>query len=476
MKVVPISQFRSLDFESLRQFLCEAATVASEKGTSQLVSISLPVRHVDPLAVLESIYERDQFHFYMEHPAGKEAIAGAEAVIAFSASGEKRFEAIQAFARGVLDNCIVTGGTDGSGNDLLPFSGPHFFTAFSFEDRLRSDAAARVFVPRWQVSISGNISVAVANVLVDAGADVDFLAKKVWAAHGKFFHFDYSGLDQEAETEADTVEISETGGSTAYPERVAKAVASIRSGKYRKIVLARCLELTRKHPFQPFVSLNGLRQYYPDCYTFSFGLENGRSFIGATPERLVEVKKGYLRTVALAGSIGRGKSASQDAQLASELINSAKDIAEHSLVAESIRERLASIHVPVKLGKESTVLRLANVQHLLLPIESEVGDGFHLLEAAQALHPTPAVGGYPVDLVRGDIAELEGFERGLYAGGIGWFNAEGEGELVVGLRSALIEGNRAKVFAGAGIVADSDPEKELKETDLKLSAMLRALG
>jgi menaquinone-specific isochorismate synthase len=240
-------------------------------------------------------------------------------------------------------------------------------------------------------------------------------------------------------------------------------------------VLARAKDLSLSHAVHPLRVLNDLRQRFPACYSFSIGDGSGRSFIGASPERLVRVSRGRLETEALAGSARRGASASEDAALAHALQRSEKDLREQRLVLESIARRLAPLGVEVDLNVRPGLRRLANVQHLSTPIEAVLPAGVRLLDALAVLHPTPAVGGSPREAVLDQIRGLEGFPRGLYAGALGWLNARGGGEFFVGIRSALIDGIHARVYAGAGIVAGSTPEQEFAETELKFDALLAGL-
>ena len=221
--------------------------------------------------------------------------------------------------------------------------------------------------------------------------------------------------------------------------------------------------------------LNGLRQRFPDCYSFSFANGRGQSFIGASPERLVRVSKGVLETEALAGSIRRGAGASEDAALAAVLRGSEKDLREQRDVLDDIVARLTPLGLELEFLPEPQLRRLANVQHLHTPVRAALPETVRLLDVLAALHPTSAVGGSPREAAVRCIRELEGFPRGLYAGALGWLNARGGGEFFVGIRSALVEGSTARVYAGAGIVAGSTPEKEFAETELKFRAMRDAL-
>ena len=182
-----------------------------------------------------------------------------------------------------------------------------------------------------------------------------------------------------------------------------------------------------------------------------------------------------LTTEALAGSIRRGATASEDAALSAALFRSEKDRREHEIVLQSITRRLEPLGIRLEFPKTPALRRLANVQHLHTPVRADLPSGVRLLDALARLHPTPAVGGTPREAAVARIRELEAFPRGLYAGALGWIDARGNGEFFVGLRSALIDGPRARLYAGAGIVAGSWPEKEFAETELKFRAMQEAL-
>ena len=240
-------------------------------------------------------------------------------------------------------------------------------------------------------------------------------------------------------------------------------------------MLARAQDLATDRPLHPLRMLNGLRQRFPDCYSFSFAHGPGPSFIGASPERMVRVSKGTLETEALAGSIRRGAGASEDAALAGSLLRSEKDRREHQDVLDDMVARLKPLQLSPEFPAQPHVRRFANVQHLHTPVRAALPENVRLLDVLAAMHPTPAVGGSPRDAAVARIREIEGFPRGLYAGALGWMNARGGGEFFVGLRSALVDGANARIYAGAGIVAGSTPEKEFAETELKFKAMLDAL-
>ncbi len=473
---LPFNPASDATLGALRGYLSKCQEIARDRKRAVLASISVVVPALDPLAVLEAIFDPAQPHFYAEHPAQETAISGAEIALSTEATGPDRFSKVQAFVRDTLANTVAVGAVDAA------FGGPHFFTTFAFADHTlpgESFPPARVFVPRWQISRAGSVTTAVANLPVQPDDDLAPLVERIWRAHDRFARFDFneprtagvSTLPDSTDRPA-VIRREETGNYRASVELALKLIAS---GEFEKIVLARAVDITAARPLHPLTMLNGLRQRFPDCYAFSASGGAGPSFIGASPERLVRVSRGRVETEALAGSSRRGATASEDAALAAALLRSDKDRREHRLVIDSIVRRVAPLGVRLDFADCPVLRKLANVQHLQTTMRGDLPEGVGALDLVAALHPTPAVGGTPREAAVARIPGLEGFPRGLYAGALGWLNARGGAEFFVGLRSALIEGPRARVYAGAGIVAGSTPEREWAETELKLQALLAAL-
>ncbi|MEM9159151.1 MAG: isochorismate synthase [Verrucomicrobiota bacterium] len=470
MQTIPLEADKPHTKEALIAFLTGCQLKASTVGYPQLASITLPAGGLDPLAVLESIYEETELHFYVERKQDGFAIAGAEAVAACESAGPDRFKDSRAFIEKTLENTIAIG--DGA----LPFFGPHFFCAFAFAEANEAGARfpnARVFVPRWQVSLLDGRSIAVANALVDAESDVEEIAARIWSANTKFRGFDAdSAMVLEARKELRILDTVEDGGAGRFVESVYAAVEEIRRGDYEKVVLARALDLDANQVFHPLEILNTLRERYADCFSFSLANGDGQSFIGASPERLARAQGGKLLTEALAGTVRRGVTASEDAAMGASLLSSEKDRHEQSVVLDSILRRLDDLGVSrTEFDEQPRLKKLQNVQHLHSRVSGNLPEGLHLLDVVSELHPTPAVGGSPREAACARIRELEGFDRELYAGAIGWIDSKGDGEFLVGIRSAMIDGDRSRLFAGGGIVAASDPEKELAETELKFQVL-----
>jgi salicylate biosynthesis isochorismate synthase/menaquinone-specific isochorismate synthase len=260
-----------------------------------------------------------------------------------------------------------------------------------------------------------------------------------------------------------------------YEEAVTTAVARIRNGDLRKVVLAREVTVEAPSAHDPAAVYGGLREVFPECFSFCCGSPEG-AFIGASPELLVRRSGAGAATVALAGSTGRSADPAVDDHLGERLLRSDKNRAEQEIVVERIERLLRPHSVWVAAEPEPGLVKVANIQHLATPIRAQLAEPRSAVELAGILHPTPAVGGEPREAALASIPGLEDLDRGWYAGPVGWMDAAEDGEFCVGLRSALLRDRAAHLFAGAGIVADSDPEAELAETELKLAALLPLLA
>ncbi len=260
-----------------------------------------------------------------------------------------------------------------------------------------------------------------------------------------------------------------------YARVVEEATRRIRAGELRKVVLARSIVLDAGRELDPRPLLWRLRAVDPDCFTFGVPTARG-VLVGASPELLVSRSGPEVRANPLAGSAPRFGDVAEDRASAEGLLASAKDREEHAVVVDAVADTLGPFCEQLTFPSEPTVLGTANVWHLSTPFHGRLRPPApSAFDLVAALHPTPAVCGTPREAARATIAELESFARGCYAGPVGWVDANGDGEWAIALRCAEIAGTTARLFAGAGIVADSVPEQELDETERKFRALLDSL-
>ncbi len=267
----------------------------------------------------------------------------------------------------------------------------------------------------------------------------------------------------------------ETPSHEHWRRLVGMFAGAVGRGRIDKVVLARRVGLRSPVELDVANALRRLAATAPESTTYAFR-RAGRTFLGATPERLVRTVGRTFRTVAVAGTIRRGADAAEDARLAQALLASEKDLEEHAIVVDAIRSLLTPVAQTLAVARRPGVMTLRFVQHLVTEISGTLPEAHGLLALAERLHPTPAVGGEPRDAALAMVDEHEGFDRGWYAGPIGWLGADGDGELCVALRCGVVERTSATLFAGCGIVADSDPDLEWEESRIKLRAVISALG
>jgi menaquinone-specific isochorismate synthase len=260
-----------------------------------------------------------------------------------------------------------------------------------------------------------------------------------------------------------------------YEGAVTRAVELIERGDVQKVVLAREVRVHAARAIDPAAVFGALRELFPSCYSYCVGTPEG-AFIGASPELLVRRDGSRAQTVALAGTTRRSADPSVDDHLGERLLHSAKEREEQAIVSARIERTLAPVSVWVAAADEPVLVKVHNVQHLATPIRGQLREPVPVLELAGVLHPTPAVGGEPRERALRLIPELEGLDRGWYAGPVGWTDLAEDGEFCVALRGGLLRDRTAHLYAGCGIVRDSDPAAELAETEIKLQTMLPLLS
>jgi isochorismate synthase len=308
-------------------------------------------------------------------------------------------------------------------------------------------------------------------VAVDAGTEQDRAPGLLEAVHAALSALGSGPRSYAVRARQPSTQIADARdrGAQDWAERVTAIRSGIAAGRLEKVVLARRVLLTLDPTPDPFDVLERLRDEAPHATRFAFR-RGAATFLGATPERLLAKSGLQVETEALAGSQRTGGAAS------GELLASRKDLAEHAIVVRELLRTLTPLCSELSSPDHPVVRELRHVQHLWTPIRARLREPVHVLDLVERLHPTPAVGGMPRVDALSWIAEHEPDERGWYAGPIGWFDAAGDGEFAVALRSGVLEGSRAHLYVGAGIVDESNASSEYFETALKLRTLQLALG
>ncbi len=311
-----------------------------------------------------------------------------------------------------------------------------------------------------------------ASVIPERGADADALLQRVEGRLGSLRAAPLTPADPQPGA---PIRISGRYPPERYERIVAEAVSRIRSSAVDKVVLARELTVEAPYAHDPAAKLGALRDLFPSCFCFCFGTPEA-AFMGASPELLVRRSGAVAATVALAGTTSRSADPAVDDHLGEAMLRSPKVRDEHGIVVRRIERTLRPHSVWVHGEGEPFVVKVGNLQHLATPIRAQLAESHSAIELAGFLHPTPAIGGEPREPALELIGELEGIDRGWYTGPVGWMDAAEDGEFCVGLRSVLLRDREAHLFAGCGIVADSEPAAELQESELKFEALLPLLA
>lgn len=437
-----------------------------------LVSYSLPAPGIAVDAFLRQALGHERF--YWQNGQDEIVFAGFGVAAEIMAWGNGRFQEIERQAHALFDSAVVL-------NDFPPLATPRLFGGFAFRDDFTPDNTWSVFhpahfiLPHYQLVQFDGESWLTINALVPPEDDPQASLTELHAALVA-----RRALLQEVRApdvpHATAVHLHYPMSSAAWAANIQTAIARMAATPLNKVVLSRVCELR----FDGRVPVDGALAYlnaqYAGCFRFLFEPRPYHAFFGATPELLARVNGRDLTTMALAGSIRRGETPTADAALAQQLLNSAKDRYEHALVIESMRRRLEPLTDALSIPAAPDILRLSNIQHLHTPVNGRLRAAGGVLPLVHALHPTPALGGQPRDLAMDFIREAEPVPRGWYAAPIGWIDHRLDGEFGVAIRSAVSQQRRVWLYAGAGIVPDSQPQKEWEETALKFRPVLNALG
>jgi isochorismate synthase len=456
----------------LRALLRDGARKTRRQGQPTLVSISDETEPLDAIDLYERAGLKVSDRFFWSHPDEGLTLVGLGIAQALDAVEGSRFRQIGTSWQHLTDGAIVEAPCG------LPGLGPLLFGGFAFDPQRPHSGLwqgypdGRMVLPSAMLTLRDGAAWLTCNVIVgpDSDPDADIAATVAL----------YEKLAMQTLPRRDYMpgwvrtHVQELPSAAEWKGQVSSTTRDIEEAKLEKVVLARALRLEASAPFDTAQALERLSSNYPDCFIFALA-RGEHCFLGATPERLAKVHEGEISAMGLAGSTRRGATPAEDSELGERLLDSVKDRHEHAIVVQALLDALGDVCDTLQVPPMPLLLKLKNVQHLHTPLTGTLRRGITLLDVVERLHPTPAVGGHPRGVALALIREREGFDRGWYAGPIGWIDGEGNGEMAVAIRSSLVHQNEAVLFAGCGIVAGSDPEHEYAESCTKLRPMLLAL-
>lgn len=454
---------------SMNALVKEGKAKAERLGKQVLVSSVIEINQTDLPAFFsyqEHMYRGNRF--YWSEPGRALTYVGLGAVLTIEADDKQnRFKYVDSKWKAIVDDAIV--------DKPSPYTGPILFGGFSFDPQIEqsekwSDFAHTSFaVPKFMITAHDGRYYMTSNQLIAPNeeraedAELERLLSELPPL-----------VDSEVLDAPHDSMIHEEIAPSDWMTAVEQAAASIREGNLEKVVLARTVMLQSDEAFRTEAVLRSLLKEQLNTYVFAIDKPNS-CFVGATPERLIRREGQQLLTLSLAGSVARGQTPQEDEELASFLRHDLKNLHEHRLAVDMIVAAMQQLCVHVDAPDAPIIRKLKDIQHLATPIKGKVKEGVSLLQAVEALHPTPALGGMPRERALEAIRTLEQMDRGWYAAPIGWMNTDSDGEFAAAIRSALLREELAYLFAGCGIVGDSEPLSEYKETSLKFTPMLKAL-
>ncbi|WP_174734907.1 isochorismate synthase [Mesobacillus harenae] len=457
----------------LREGILIAIERAKAISAPVLVSEVHKIDHLEPLLFYAA--GRELFlgeRFFWKDPVGEQYLSGLGICkqIQTDQSSDRFFHVEREWKR-FIESALIYNDFDVNG------TGPAMFGGFSFDPiknktLLWSKFSESLFhIPKYMLSVIKGQAYFTTNILCTQ-------------------HDDTTLFEKTAKERQSILERAQSSSFMTRPQLLYKEEvnpdqwkASVRDvvtdlkqdGPLKKVVLARELRLHFNDEVLAEGVLSHLLTEQSDSFVFAFE-SNGDCFIGASPERLVKKEGEHLFTACLAGSIARGKTPKLDKALGESLLKDQKNIIEHQYVVDMIKEAMSETCDEVILPEQPKLMKMRDIQHLYTPVLGINRKNSSLLDIVERLHPTPALGGLPKEAAVKKIREVERLDRGFYAAPIGWLDYRDSGEFAVAIRSGLLQGNEASLFAGCGVVADSDAESEYKETNIKFRPMLTALG
>ncbi|MED4610509.1 isochorismate synthase MenF [Bacillus subtilis] len=460
---------------TFRKEVLHALHKAKEVNHAVLISYSRQIESLDPLSFFN--YGAKKYtgnRFFWSDPESELTIVGLgkEAVFQTNQKNSERYrEVFEQWERFKKTAFHIYE------EEKLQHSavGPVLFGGFSFDpceergSQWDHFSEGDFFVPALMLTMTAEGPFLTVNRWVSGGEDAEAVLEGLKAFAAEFMVPDFKQEDQAVIAAAEELDKDD------WLKAIETATSQIKEKQYDKVVLARELLLTFDGPIQIEPVLKTLVDDQQTSYVFAIEQE-GKTFVGASPERLIKRDGGTVMSSCLAGSIKRGVNEEDDRRIGLELLNDEKNLLEHDIVVGMIHNAFVSSCSEVEKPDGPVLYKTKSVQHLFTPIVGQLRESASIFDLIEKLHPTPALGGAPQEKAVDVIRKIEPMSRGWYAAPIGWIDSQDNGEFAVAIRSGLIEGSTARLFAGCGIVEDSEPISEYEETQIKLKPMISALG
>lgn len=452
---------------SLAEFLKNNEKYIKSGQGQFLLSYIFPAEKTDLFGRINSLRRKLEIIFYSEKSGENKFFLGINSVLTITEKGEKRFSSLDKRIRELRKNSI-TNRSEFTNLSVPLFMGGMKFTVEHPDDNWKDFEDSTWFIPELVYLKEDGKYYFVFNCVVSGKVNPEHLLSRLDKALNLFL----SEAENDKGKELRIIKKSgdEPKDKKKWKNQINQVLEKIGDGDIEKIVISRTIELTFTADISIEPILKKLANNYPECTLFLF--HKGRSsFVGASPETLAKINDSEMNMEILAGSADRNPDSEQDTQIQNDLLQSQKNIQEHQIVVNYVRECLAKSVNDFEISGPS-VKKLLNIQHLRSTVKVNLNEHNSFINIIGKIHPSPAVCGLPADAALNMIKKTENHQRGLYAGLIGWLNLNNEGEFVLAIRSALTVGNKLIAYAGCGIIDGSNPDEEYRETELKLKPFL----
>ncbi|OZU88543.1 isochorismate synthase [Virgibacillus indicus] len=454
--------------DQLEHILDRAIQSISSDDVLQLVSITKSINKTDPLTFFDGVKTLKKDRIFWTSTTDEFCLAGVGSAYEISAD-EARFEITEDRWNSLLDEAIIYNPYQVPGTGVVALGG------MAFDPKKKQTALWKKFkpsqftIPEYMLTKNENSYYFTVNIVVKKDDHPVQLAKGIMEAEAVIFSNQTSASGNAAISKKKEIKPEQ------WKETVRQATEEIREKQTEKIVLAREMRLKFNKHAEIGQIIKNLMDTQSNSYVFAF--EKGEDcFVGATPERLVKLENEHLLSTCLAGTAPRGATPAEDKKISNDLLHDDKNRQEHDFVVEMIKQSIKKYCTDINIPEEPVIYPLKNLQHLYTPVTAILKNSYSIFDIIKQLHPTPALGGTPKKEAMEFIREHELLDRGWYGAPVGWLDSNKNGEFAVAIRSGLIQGNEASLFAGCGVVKNSNPEAEYEETNIKFLPMLSVLG
>lgn len=454
--------------------ICSAIDMAKTLGGKHVVSEIKEIESIDPIRFYHAAEK--QFcgkRFFWENQTDGTILIGAGIAASITTERRENYEMIRKNCDDLLKRAHVLGSCGAEATGPLLVGGFAFEAEKQPSEDWKPFGSGYFFLPAFLLTIQKGCCYLTRSVVCTSHDDADQLTQQLVHEEKELFSLlnaDFSDLNV-----LNSLVKQIDQDIKAWNHLVGEAIRTMGGTELKKVVLARSRRLKYQHKLSSELLIHALRTQQDQ--TCVFCLEKGSSaFVGATPERLIKKQGRTIYSACLAGSAARGSTDEEDASLGKWLLNDRKNRLEHQYVVSTVRHSLNELCERLTIPEQPRLMKNKNIQHLYTPVKGYCNESASLFDFVECLHPTPALGGFPRAQALSWISKHEPIDRGYYAAPIGWCDARNNGEFHVGIRSALIHEDEAVLFAGCGVLKDSIPDQEYKETAIKFRPMLNALS